>query len=511
MTATPAPPRAESKAQIEWNHLKQHFLASLGVNAIILIPIILSLRLYLDDHPRALFGTLGWDRDARPAASIFFYLLNLGSPLVAASPLYQIIALIFISITCAIVARAFKIRSALIGALCTLPMIGQPYFLANLSFGFDSASMALAQLLAITAAALIWEFRGKKSFALATMLLVGSLLTYQASASSFLVFSLMLSLASLLEILGDKQKYNFFSPALKSLGCYVISLAIIGVYVRHFWKARSTYASESSKLLDFNLQLPGSILNNATKYLRTYWNDWAHTPLPWLILILGVILIGSQLGSKRNGAWTGPILLLIVLFAPGASLLLAAPPTDLPRTLVFIGPLLSSLSLLVIKSLTQLKLNSKIWTTIGLIPIGLLAWLFILVTFSYAHAAQAQQEFEAGKVSRLIDQINRLNPPFQWREIQGISYSGSVQRAPIVQNSVRKFAVVDRLIFRLIADNNGIGLNIMNIHGLPPLKLMPAAPLDANEMSCTARDGNTVCSSEYIVQFEDGVLRVRFL
>jgi hypothetical protein len=456
-------------------------------------------------------STLGWDRDARPAASIFFYLLNLGSPIVAASPLYQIIALVFISIACAIVASAFKIRSALIGALCTLPMIGQPYFLANLSFGFDSASMALAQLLAITAAALIWEFRGKKSFALATMLLVGSLLTYQASASSFLVLSLMLSLASLLEIRGDKQKHNFSLQALKSLGCYVISLAIIGVYVRHFWNAPSTYASKASELLDLNLQLPGSILNNATKYLRTYWNDWAHTPLPFLILILGIFLIGSQMGSKRNVVWTGPILLLIVLFAPGASLLLAAPPTDLPRTLVFIGPLLSSLSLLVIKSLTLLKVNSKTWTSIGLIPIGLLAWLCILVTFSYAHAAQAQREFEVGKVSRLIDQINRIDPPIQWRKIQGISYSGGVQRALLVQNTVRKFPFMDRLIFRLIADSNDIGLSMMNSHGLPPTKLISAAALDANEISCMTRNGNTVCSSEYIVQFKDGVLKVHFL
>jgi hypothetical protein len=71
--------------------------------------------------------------------------------------------------------------------------------------------------------------------------------------------------------------------------------------------------------------------------------------------------------------------------------------------------------------------------------------------------------------------------------------------------------LIERLVVRLIADNNDIGLSIMNQYGLPPLKLISPLPKDLNESSCTGNDLNTVCSPEYIIQINDGVLRVRFL
>jgi hypothetical protein len=148
---------------------------------------------------------------------------------------------------------------------------------------------------------------------------------------------------------------------------------------------------------------------------------------------------------------------------------------------------------------------------ISLILISLLAWLCILVSFAYVHASQAQHEFEAGKVSRLINQINRLRLPDKPKNIRGISYTGGVQRAPQVQNTVRRFPVIDRLIFRLIANNNGIGLAIMNYYGLPPLQLTPPPPEDLDENSCTPGNEDTSCSAEFILQIKDEILNVRIL
>ena len=179
-----------------WRDSRRQFVACLILNFIILIPIILNVPLYLDDYARATFGVLGWARDARPLAHVLFLGLNLGGPLVAVSPLYQLGSLFVLSIACVVAARAYGVTFPWFSAMATLPLMGQPYFLANLSFGFDSLSMSLGQLFAVTAAVVLLVSKARASYGIALLLTLATLLTYQPSASSFLSFGLMFSLAA---------------------------------------------------------------------------------------------------------------------------------------------------------------------------------------------------------------------------------------------------------------------------------------------------------------------------
>lgn len=493
-----------------WRDSKNQFLACLALNFLVLIPIILHVPLYLDDYARASFGFLGWAKDARPLADVLFLGLNLGTPIVAVSPLYQFGALFVISITCVVTARAYGITNPWIGAIATLPLMGQPYYLANLSFGFDSLSMSLAQFFAVTAAVVLLTSRARASYGIALLLLLATLLTYQPSASSFLSFGLMFSLAAWLGILPGQRPSAGALRLLKLLSCYAITLGIFALFVRLIWRNPSAYAARASKLIDLDSGILSSLARNTIGYLKTYLGDWSATPILFFIGLQILLLLGFTWLSWRRAALIAVSLSLILAISPGAVILLANPPHSLPRTLVFVGPLLASLALQVVRSSSGWQGQSLPRALIRVLPMGLLAWSFILFSFAYGQAARAQEMFVAGRLSRLISAVSRLEATMPANsELKGISYVGVTPRSPILQNSTRRFPLMDRLVFRIIGNNNDIGSVIMSAHGLPMLKIVDPLPQDLSDVICQRADATAICTSEFLMEIRGEVVRIR--
>ena len=487
-------------------------LACMILNATVLLPIILSAPLYLDDYGRAINGTFGWKYDARPATDILFFTLSGGSRLVAASPFYQILSLILISIACALAAQTYQIRSRWLAAMATLPMMAQPYYLANLSFGFDSASMSLAQLLAISASILIVRLGSMVSLLASFACLTMSLFLYQASASSYLVFGTLLILACAIGITPNQCTSSLIRVFGRFIGCYLLAMAIAACYVRFAWNSRSEYASAASKLLEPSHTFFPSLVNHATKYLKTYMHDWATSPLLPTVALIAIIVIALQLRKPKQAILISSAYIVTLIAAPGASLLLASPQDQLPRTLVFIGPLLASFSLHLTSSLARLQPKWLPTTSLGLLPLGVLAWVMVSFAYSYGHAMRAQEEFTQNYVNRLITSASSLTTPgTQLSQLRGISYTGGIPRSLVLQNSTKKFPLIDRLVVRLVANNNDIGALIMAYHGLPLLKPIEPMPVDLTAASCTQSKIPTLCSSDSIVQIKDGILRIRFI
>lgn len=67
-------------------HWWQQFWASAVAGFVALLPLILSVNLYIDDIERAMDGSLGWVRLGRPLADVLTEWLNFGRPLVAVTP-----------------------------------------------------------------------------------------------------------------------------------------------------------------------------------------------------------------------------------------------------------------------------------------------------------------------------------------------------------------------------------------------------------------------------------------
>jgi hypothetical protein len=115
--------------------------------------------------------------------------LDLGRPLVDFSPICQIGSILCLSWLSAILARKFEIRRPIIAALTTFPLGANPFFLANLSFKFDSLPMALSLSLALMPVVLdgARTGQGRRSLLGGAVLLLGSLCIYQPSFNAFIV------------------------------------------------------------------------------------------------------------------------------------------------------------------------------------------------------------------------------------------------------------------------------------------------------------------------------------
>jgi len=480
------------------------------LNSFIFLPIIISIRLNIDDYSRAIYGTLGWTSDARPVADLFNYGLSLGAPIAIQSPLFQLIALVLVSLTCVIATRAYQVISPWLGALATFPLAGQPYFLANLSFGFDSASMALAQLFAIGSSVALLSSSTSASFVISTSLLLAALLTYQPSASSFLAFGLGLTLSYALGMQNIIHPSSWKGKLFRLTTCYVSAFGLFAIYVKFLWKSPTQYAASASELLPLTNDFLVSLARNAISFLRIYREDWASTPLPILLALLLATALTLAARSWKHVFLIPVAYFCILLISPGAVVFLVNPVSHYPRTLVFIGPLLCSLCLQIAASISGRRGTSSWGACIGLAPIGILAWFMILFAFTYAHTAEAQEQFVEGRISRIVAGVNQLETELpEGKKLETIAYEGRMPNSPVLENSSRKFPLIYRLLYPIIRDNEGIGLNVMRFNGFPSLQTVDDMPAGLSDEACRGQASSALCTSEYIMAVQDKHLKLK--
>ena len=114
------------------------------------LPIILTGRLYIDDLGRTLYGYSGWGLNGRPLSDAIMQTMSLGGELLDLSPLNQILSVLLLCIT--LYYYTEKVFSGInfsgLLILCFL-FISNPFYIENLSYRFDSLTMALSMVLLI--------------------------------------------------------------------------------------------------------------------------------------------------------------------------------------------------------------------------------------------------------------------------------------------------------------------------------------------------------------------------
>jgi hypothetical protein len=336
-------------------------------------------------------GEFRWAEVGRPLADGLFALVNLGAPAVAVAPLHQLLAVGVLALVAVAAARAYGLRSPFWSALATLPLLGQPYALENLSYGFDCLAMALALGLAVVASVTLHRVVSWRGLLVTSALLLASLCLYQPATSGFLPFALML-------VVGDALGLAAPVPAPPSLWCrlgrvgasYGLSLASYLMLIRLVLQERTSYATAQGRALPLDAALPTQLLRHALEFWRVIFDDWSRWPIsvPWLLLLLAyAVVVWIAVGRWPMGRGSQPARLacsvlvlgavaLIALISPGALLGLEDPLARAPRLLLFLGPLLSALALQIVAGTTQLRLR-----VIPRAALAALAWLLVVVAW----------------------------------------------------------------------------------------------------------------------------------
>jgi hypothetical protein len=445
------------------------FLISLLFYFLIVFPILIADRYYVDDWGHALLGYSKWAEDGRPFTDFLMRILGGRLPLVDFSPLPQIGTIVVLSYLSVLIARKLELRVPITAALATLPLGANPFFLENLSFKFDSLPMALSVLLALLPI-LYTRADSWKSCVPGALLLFASLSFYQPSINAFIVFLILEFVLLQFELVS-------LSRLARSFACRILQL-LLGLVLYRLVAAliiRGSYGVQRSAV---SLTSPGVLEQNWIKswnfIISSLWYG-----LRWplilpivagaiLILVIGIRYVNSDpaLNSKRLWKIASIVALPVIPFlwlnaAIAVLLVLIDSPIGSCRTLIGMGALLASSLILVSSLLDRIKVP-HLWICLLLLIPGYTMTMFASV---YGNSLKEQKNYEMNIASSLSDDIYKISAD---HAINRISIEGNVGFSPFVNHNLGRFRLLGSLVsIDLRSDvNGGFARTVLNSYGI---------------------------------------------
>ncbi len=482
-------------------------------NIILFFGLLTHDRIYIDDIGRSISGYfINWYEVGRPLSDVFLYLVHLGYPFVNISPLPQILSIFIVSVGCVSLSKCYSIKSPFVAAVCTLPIAGQPYFLQNMSYNFDSPTMALGLVLSIFAA--IHLIGGKKHPLMVSIgLLFLSLNLYQPSVGAFFATYLFLLIKNVdTEI--KPHKY-FGAHAYNFLLCSGCSFLLYWPITRILMKV--DYAKEHSKFVGF-AGWYDTAYANTVNYFRSIINDWSGNAIGYVfaILFLAVLVtlilqINEKPGKKdTNRKYAAVYSIACVIIGMSTVLVSYFPqmflesPVIAPRIFVGIGPILSCCCLsLCCYMESSVNASDKYRKYITAVPVCIVAYALILFAYSYSKASSSQDQYEGMVLTRLIADTDVVTTD---RNIKYVAISGSIGRSLLFQNTAKKYPLMDSLVPVDVEDWH-VGYSKLNYMGLD---LLRANISEQDKSYIMAYTSPIINKSRYAVYLVRNLMLIRF-
>ena len=139
-----------------------------------------------------------------------------------------------------------------------------------------------------------------------------------------------------------------------------------------------------------------------------------------------------------------------------------------------------------------------------------LIWLMVVFSYAYGHTFSAQSRFEQVRPSRIVGAASSLQSLSPTQPFRSIAVRGTMPRSPVLQNTVRKFPLIDRLIPPLLDGNKTFSVTQLRHHGLDVVQRRAKKMKDSFPDQCVP-SVTSVCTSEfslYKVDEDDLLLRL---
>ncbi|HAV1801610.1 TPA: hypothetical protein JG906_001927 [Enterobacter hormaechei subsp. steigerwaltii] len=195
------------------------WLIPAGIISLAWLPVIFASRYYMDDLGRSVRGYYDWSPNGRPFAEAIFRAITFNNGMYDISPLYQILAFFIMGMCCVLLIKALRLQFTTNNLIISSLLFLMPFYLENISYRYDSLTMALSCLLALYSYHLARNKPGYLWMALSLLIGVLYLSTYQTFISVFVIVSL-LSVVKSAELL-DGVKHEI-KPAISFLLSYLI-------------------------------------------------------------------------------------------------------------------------------------------------------------------------------------------------------------------------------------------------------------------------------------------------
>ncbi|MFT5116020.1 MAG: hypothetical protein ACI9H8_000280 [Lysobacterales bacterium] len=360
-----------------------------GISLLFVYPIIHANFYFQDDLLRVLYGYTGWEDLGRPLATVVQLLLSAAKPymLIDVAPLTQISAALLLALS-AFQFNEYLKREYHKGLIIAAALIiVNPFFLFNLSYRYDSFSMALGLFLAVQAFCLPLRTRfGSKS---SIVLLIASLSVYQSDINIFIAL-----VAIEVLIVGDQSNLRGVFSRL-----YTRTVQFCTAYILYFITVGQLFigdrGSNRSSIVEFSIDGLATVFNNIGSFFHYCASFF--TPVNALFLSILVLLVlwdFDQILKRSENKKTKIVVLLLAvslyfvsLFGPLALL------SDANIGYRVIPSFYMFVPLLIIVSSMAREQFSYVWLIALALP--------IIVSFQYGVAVDNQRKYE-DRVSALI-------------------------------------------------------------------------------------------------------------
>ena len=125
-----------------------------------------------------------------------------------------------------------------------------------------------------------------------------------------------------------------------------------------------------------------------------------------------------------------------------------------------------------------------------------MVWLMVVFSYAYGHAFSAQADFEQVRVSRIVAAASSLQERDPRQPFRSVAVKGTMPRSPVLQNTVRKFPLIDRLIPPLLDGNKTFSVTQLRHHGLELTERRPKKLKDSFPTECVP-SANAICTGEF--------------
>ena len=263
-------------------NLYKAFLYGIALYAIALFALLRGDIYYMDDLNSSIID-LSWNHNSRYLGT---FLLNdlstFGKGALDMSPLLQVIAVCFVVISSMILLHLIRGKFDFIGIVASLPLGLSPHFLQNLSYKFDSLTMAMALFFAIVP----FLFQSnKRVFCVVSILsLICMLMCYQAANATYIILSLYFAFSAFfIKGLSFKESALFLALCAANL---IIASLIYKLTINPI-----VPLGISDKTIALNSHFFIAVWANLAEYATTIFNDFKQMAYMWLIALNCVLFV----------------------------------------------------------------------------------------------------------------------------------------------------------------------------------------------------------------------------
>ncbi len=403
-------------------------------------PVIHANYFYIDDLGRSIAGYAGWYGVGRPMADYIMRALNFHHTLSDIAPLTQIMAIVLLSFSSAILSAKFNLKIG-IELLAVSFIVCNAYYLGPMSYRFDSLTMSFA--VAFSLAPFILRYTIKKpifNFLFAVFFITLSYNTYQPAVNIFIVLSLLCSIIELKKSLKDSLYEILFFLATLGLASIIYKLELI-----HFnFIGNSGYAHDHASLL-FS---PRNIINNIKLFYNFIFVFFQQTQIVPFIYYAGIsialylLYIINDKNYKDYLLFTITLFILIILMISGivGPILFLKSPVIAPRVLMSTGTIVFSFFLIGIIGFKNVLGKLGLYLSNIMLVVTFIGQ--IVISYAYGNAIYSQGIFQ----SQLAYQLNNI----LYKKSKGKNYDlfiyGTEPIAPRALLSYNNYGVIRQLL-----------------------------------------------------------------